>query len=117
MLSPLTFGNSAYLTLSSSGFNLTPNGILDLILPFVAGLFFGLAIKKGLTAFILGIVGVVIGSYIGLTFLPKISLSYEIHKWSLFLSSYLATAKFGSVVLTTTVIIFLIGLAIGLWKG
>ena len=96
---------------------LTVTSVIDLILPFVAGLFFGLAIKKGIMAFIFAIIAFLIASYVGLTFIPKISLSYEIHKWSLFVMSYVSTVKFGSLVLSLTVILFLIGLAIGLWKG
>jgi hypothetical protein len=98
-----------------SSINLTT--ILDLVLPFVAGLFFGLAVKKGLMAFVFAIIAFVISGYVGLSFIPKISVSYEIHKWSAFLLSYISTVKFGSIALSLTVILFLVGLAIGLWKG
>ncbi|MDA8054892.1 MAG: hypothetical protein M0Z77_04485 [Thermoplasmatales archaeon] len=122
MLFPFDFSDAgifAPLTLSAVSIpsNLTVTSIVDLILPFVAGLFFGLAIKKGIMAFVFAIIGFLIASYVGLTFIPKISISYEIHKWTLFLSSYISTVKFGSLTLSLTVILFLVGLAIGLWKG
>ena len=97
--------------------NLNVNSIVDLILSFTAGLLFGLAVKKALVGFLLAIIAFVISAYVGLTFIPKISLSYEFHKWSLFLLSYMSSFKFGGIVVSITVILFLVGLAIGLWKG
>ena len=93
------------------------SAIITIILTFAAGLFIGLAVKKGLTALILGIVGIVIAGYVGIAFVPKISLTYEIHKWSSFFLTYVSTVKFGAIQLTLSVVLFLIGLAIGLWKG
>ncbi len=91
--------------------------ILDFVLTFVAGLLFGLAIKKGTTAFILAIVGFVIASYVGLTFIPKISLTYELNKFIAVLAAYVKEFQLGAFTMSLTVILFLIGLAIGLWKG
>ncbi len=91
--------------------------ILDFVLTFVAGLLFGLAIKKGATAFILAIVGFVIASYVGLTFIPKISLTYELNKFIAVLAAYVKEFQLGAFTMSLTVILFLIGLAIGLWKG
>lgn len=61
--------------------------------------------------------GFLIAGYVGITFIPRISITYEIHKWSSFLLSYVSTVRFGVVQLTLSVILFIIGLAIGLWKG
>ncbi len=91
--------------------------ILDFILTFVAGLLFGLAIKKGAIAFVLTIIGFVIASYVGLTFVPKISLTYELNKFISLASTYLKDVQLGAVGLSMTIILFLIGLAIGIWKG
>ena len=91
--------------------------ILDFVLTFVAGLLFGLAIKKGATAFILAIVGFVIASYVGLTFIPKISLTYELNKFIAVLAAYVKEFQLVAFTMSLTVILFLIGLAIGLWKG
>lgn len=91
--------------------------ILDLVLTFVVGLLFGLAIKKGAVAFVLAIVGFVIASYVGLTFIPKVSIYYEIHKAITIVLEYMNDVKIGSIAVSLTIILFLIGLAIGLWKG
>ncbi len=103
------------LSTSASSSSLSP--ILILLLTFISGLFIGLAVKKGVTAFILAFIGLLIAGYVGLTFVPKVSLAYEVHKWSSFLMSYLSTTKFGALQLGLSLILFLIGLAIGLWKG
>ena len=108
---------SASIAVSGSIDGVSYNQIITIILTFVSGLLIGLAVKKGLTALILGIVGVVIAGYVGIAFIPKISLTYEFHKWSSFFLTYISTVKFGAVQLTLSVILFLIGLAIGLWKG
>ena len=91
--------------------------IMDFVLTFVAGLLFGLAIKKGVVAFVLAIVGFVIAGYVGLTFIPKISLSYEISKFIALALEYFKDAQIGTLAVSLTVILFLIGLVIGLWKG
>lgn len=107
--------SSISLSTSTNSSSLSP--ILAIILTFVSGLFIGLAIKKGVTAFILGLIGLLIAGYVSLTFVPKVSLTYEIHKWSSILLSYVSTVKLGAFQLGLSVILFLIGLAIGLWKG
>ncbi|MEM0195876.1 MAG: hypothetical protein QXJ24_06145 [Thermoplasmatales archaeon] len=91
--------------------------IFSLVLTFASGLLIGLAFRKGITAIILGIIGIVVGTYAGLTFLPQISITYELKKWSSFLFNYISTVKFGAVTVSLDVILFLIGLAIGIWKG
>ena len=108
---------SASIAVSGSIDGVSYNQIITIILTFVSGLLIGLAVKKGLTALILGIVGIVIAGYVGIAFVPKVSLTYEFHKWSSFFLTYISTVKFGAVQLTLSVILFLIGLAIGLWKG
>lgn len=91
--------------------------ILNFVLTFVVGLLFGLAIKKGLVAFVLALVGFVIAGYVGLTFVPKISFSYEVTKFITYVVTYIHDVKLGAIAVSLTVILFLIGLAIGLWKG
>ncbi len=87
--------------------------IIDLILTFVDGLIFGVAIKKGILSFILAVVGVIIGSYIGIT-LPGLSLQLLITK-AVTLASYLLSKA--PLQLSSFPILFILGLAIGLWKG
>ena len=48
--------------------------ILNFALTFVVGLLFGLAIKKGLVAFVLALVGFVIAGYVGLTLYHPINV-------------------------------------------
>jgi hypothetical protein len=91
--------------------------IVTVLLTIVAGLFIGLAVKKGIMAFVFAIIGFLIVGYVGIAFIPTVSLPYEIHKWSSFLLNYISTVKLGAIQLTLSVILFLIGLAIGLWKG
>ncbi len=102
---------------SSNGSSISFSQIVTIILTFVSGLFIGLAIKKGIMAFVLAIIGFLIGSYVGISFIPKISIAYEIHKWSSYLFTYISTVKVGYFELTLSVIFFIIGLSIGLWKG
>ncbi len=87
--------------------------ILYLILTFADGLLFGVAIKKGILSFILFIIGAVIATYVGIS-LPGISVSLLISKLVIFLGYILSKAPSFAVGLP---VLFLIGLAIGLWKG
>ncbi|MGC8665053.1 MAG: hypothetical protein ACP5FU_06735 [Nitrososphaeria archaeon] len=87
--------------------------IAYIVLAFADGVIIGLAIKKGIVSFILLIIGILLSSYIGLT-LPGLSLSVILSKIVAY-SSYLlskAPAMFAGLP-----VLFLIGLAIGLWKG
>lgn len=91
--------------------------IIDIILAFVVGLLFGLSIKKGLLAFVLGLAGFVIAGYIGLSFVPTVSVSYIINKAFSEFSHYVGQVQFGSIALSLTVVVFAVGLVVGLWKG
>ena len=93
------------------------NSLLDFVLTFVVGLLFGLAVKKGAMAFLLAIIGFIIAVYVGITFIPKISLTYEINKFFALASAYLKDFQIGALTVSLTIVLFLIGLAIGLWKG
>lgn len=84
-----------------------------LLLTFISGLFIGLAIKKGLTSIILGVVGYVIASYIALPFLPTISTASVASLGS----SYASFIQFHSIVVSLSLVLFAVGLGIGVWKG
>lgn len=84
-----------------------------LLLTFISGLFIGLALKKGLTSIVLGVIGYVIASYIALPFLPTISTASVTSLGT----SYLNLIHFHSVVVSFSLVLFAIGLAIGIWKG
>ncbi len=102
---------------SSNGSIISFSQIVTIILTFVSGLFIGLALKKGILAFLFAIIGLLILGYVGIAFVPKVSITYEIHKWSSYVFSYISNIKFGYFELTLSVIFFIIGLSIGLWKG
>ena len=87
--------------------------VIYLVLTFADGLIFGIAIKKGILSFILMIIGALIGTYIGIS-LPGVSVSLLLSKVLVFLGYILSKAPSFAVGLP---VLFLIGLAIGLWKG
>ncbi len=82
------------------------------ILFFVDGLLIGLAIRKGATALILVIIAVAIAGFAGITFIPSISVTSIVD----YVINYAKTAKFGLIVVTSTVVVFVVGLIIGLLK-
>ncbi len=88
-------------------------GIFYMILAFVDGLLFGLAIKKGILAFIIFVVAAFLATYIGLS-LPSISIGALISRSILFLTYAAARAP---AIMVGLPILFFVGLAIGLWKG
>ncbi len=79
---------------------------------FVDGLLFGLAIRKGATAFVLVIVAVAIAGFAGITFVPAISISSI---WN-DIYSYITTVHLGEIVFSGMVIAFVVGLVLGLLK-
>lgn len=82
-------------------------------LTFVDGLLFGLAIKKGVVSFVLLIIAIFIGTYVGIS-LPGVSVSNIISEIS---SQISALASQAPQMFAGVSIFFLIGLAIGIWKG
>lgn len=82
------------------------------ILFFVDGLLIGLAIRKGATALILVIIAVAIAGFAGITFIPSISVTSILD----YVINYAKTAKFGIIVISSTVVVFVVGLIIGLLK-
>ncbi|MCL4420360.1 MAG: hypothetical protein M1477_01540 [Candidatus Thermoplasmatota archaeon] len=86
---------------------------ITLLLVFVDGLLFGLAVKKGLISIILMVVAFVLAYFVGLSFIPKINIINVIHS----VINYMATVKFGSLILSFSLILFIVGFGIGAWKG
>lgn len=82
------------------------------ILFFVDGLLIGLAIRKGATALILVIIAVAIAGFAGITFIPSISVTSILD----YVINYAKTAKFGIIIISSTVVVFVVGLIIGLLK-
>ncbi|MCW6169150.1 MAG: hypothetical protein LVQ96_05780 [Thermoplasmatales archaeon] len=86
---------------------------ITLLLVFIDGLLFGLSVKKGLVSIILLVVALVLAYFVGLDFIPKINILNVIHT----VIQYMTTVKFGSLVLSFALILFIVGFGIGAWKG
>lgn len=89
----------------------------------VDGLLFGLAIKKGILSFVLLIIAMFIAAYVGFAFVPPhVSISSLASSVMPYVKQYVGEVTkslslgFGGS-LSLTVVLFLIGLGIGLWKG
>lgn len=86
---------------------------VTMLLVFVDGLMFGLAIKKAFVSVILIMVSLVIAYFLGLTFVPNISLSSIVQS----VMKYSSSVHFGSLIISFSIVVFIIGLGIGLWRG
>lgn len=98
------------------------SGYILILIAFIDGLLFGLAIKKGIVSVILLIVAFVLASYAGLAFIPKISLRTIWTDVSGFLISNIdkvpGLVSLGHVgAITIVTVLFLVGLGVGIWKG
>lgn len=98
------------------------SGFIIPILAIIDGLLFGLAIKKGIVSFILLLVAFVISGYIGFTNSFKMPVSDIFSRIVSFVENNahgLATlVPIGSTgAVSLLVVLFVIGLGIGIWKG
>lgn len=98
------------------------SGVVLLVLAFVDGLLFGLAVKKGIVSFVLLIVAFILSSYVGLSFVPQISISNLLSKAVSYIitnlqsiASIIPIGNAGS--LSLLVVLFVVGLGVGIWKG
>jgi hypothetical protein len=84
-----------------------------LLLLFIDGAIFGLAIKKGIVSIILIVIGLVLASFVGLS-IPFIGLTQVLS----FASGVLASAAthLGPLFLTFPAL-WILGLVVGFWKG
>jgi hypothetical protein len=89
--------------------------IISVILLFVDGLLFGLAAKKGLVSIILIVVGIVLAGILGIT-IPFVSLSTI---WTHVVNIIATQANVNNIgpIFYTFPIFWIIGFAIGIWKG
>ncbi len=86
---------------------------MTVLLVFIDGLMFGLALKKAFVSVILILVALVIAYFLGLTFVPNISLNTVVQNFL----SYTTSVHFGNLIITFSIVVFIIGLGIGLWRG
>ncbi|MCL5783024.1 MAG: hypothetical protein M1476_03835 [Candidatus Thermoplasmatota archaeon] len=86
---------------------------VTLLLIFLDGLMLGFAVKKAFTAVVLTFVGLVIAYFLGLTFVPNVSISSIVHA----IEIYATTIHFGSLIISFSIMVFIIGFGIGMWRG
>jgi len=84
-----------------------------LVLTFFVGLLLGLAIKKGIVAIVLIIVAFILASFIGLPYFPVVDYQSLVNS----AHSYSTVVHFTEPVITFGLVIFAVGVAIGVWKG
>ncbi|MGC8773249.1 MAG: hypothetical protein ACP5RJ_07330 [Conexivisphaera sp.] len=89
------------------------DAILMAILAFIDGLLFGLAVKKGIVSFVLLIVAILLGTYIGIS-LPGISAQALMSRAASLVVQWISSAP---AIFSGVSILFIIGIAIGIWKG
>ena len=86
---------------------------VTMLLIFVDGLMFGLAIKKAFVSVVLIMVSLVIAYFLGLTFVPNISISTVVQN----VMKYASSVHFGNLIISFSIVVFIVGLGIGLWRG
>lgn len=83
-----------------------------MVLLFVDGLLIGLAIRKGATALVYGIIAFAIASFLGIIFFPNISFTTMYDA----ISNYVSGIKLGIVYLGSSIVVFAVGIVLGLLK-
>ena len=86
---------------------------ITMALVFIDGLLFGIAIRKAIVSIVLLIVAFVIAGFVSITFIPHISTSTFVSS----IIKYASTLHITAIDITFTVVLFIVGFAIGLWKG
>jgi hypothetical protein len=87
--------------------------IIGVVLLFVDGLIFGVAIKKAITSAILIIVGLVIAGFVGVA-IPFLSAgNLETHLVNIFISQ----ARHIGPLIFAFPLFWIVGFALGIWKG
>lgn len=87
--------------------------VVLVVLLFVDGLLFGLAVKKAVVTIVLLVVAIVLAGVVGVS-LPFLSAS---NIWTHVLDILASQARHAGAVFYGLPVFWLIGLAIGIWKG
>lgn len=101
--------------------SVTP-ALVTIALIFFDGLLIGIAAKKGIVAMILLLIAVVLSAYLGIAYLKSLSAS-TIETWivshsSLLTQSIEGVLPIGSIgSISLSIVLFVVGIAVGLWKG
>ena len=83
-----------------------------MILFFVDGFLIGSAIRKGATALVYAIIAFAIASFLGLLFFPTVSLTAL---WNS-VYNYVSQIKLGYVYFGVSIVVFVVGIILGLIK-
>jgi len=89
------------------------SSILSVVLLFADGLIFGVAAKKALTSVVLIIIGLVIAGSIGLS-IPFLTTN---DVWMHIVNIFVSQARHVGPVLYSFPVFWIVGFAIGIWKG
>jgi hypothetical protein len=89
------------------------SSLLTIVLLFADGLIFGVAAKKALTSVVLIVIGLVIAAAIGLS-LPLLNAN---DVWTHVVNILLSQARHIGPILYGFPIFWIVGFAIGVWKG
>jgi len=93
--------------------SITVGSVVAIVLALVDGLIFGVAIKRAIVSVILAVIGFALAGYIGIN-IPGISSSTFLAKLPVIMAYITSVAP---QFLIGVPIFFVIGLAIGIWKG
>ncbi|MDG7047922.1 MAG: hypothetical protein JRN61_02975 [Nitrososphaerota archaeon] len=93
--------------------SLNISSLVAIVLALIDGLIFGVAIKRAIVSVILAVIGFALAAYIGIN-IPGISSSTLLDKVPVILAYVTSVAP---QFLIGVPIFFIIGLAIGIWKG
>ncbi len=88
-------------------------GVIGLILLIADGFIFGLAAKKAITSIILIVVGLLLASFIGVV-IPFLTVN---EVWSRVVAVIISLATHIGPIFYAFPIFWIIGFALGLWKG
>jgi ABC-type sulfate transport system permease subunit len=89
--------------------------IISIILLFVDGLLFGLAAKKGIMSIVLIVIGIILAGVLGLT-IPFVSFNLIWSHIVNIVTTQAAANNLGGIFYAFP-IFWIIGFAIGIWKG
>jgi len=90
---------------------------ITMALVFIDGLLFGIAIRKAVVSIVLLVVAFMIAGFVSITFIPHISTSNFVANVTKYATTYASALHFTGIDITFTVILFIVGFLIGIWKG
>jgi hypothetical protein len=93
------------------------SSLITVLLVFVDGLIFGLAAKKALISAVMIIVGIILAGLLGISLPSHLTANEVVSKlWGIVVFQAQHSGALGGIFYTLP-IFFIIGFAIGIWKG